>query len=81
MFKIMSKAINDNKTIKKSAIVDDNGNEQIIEEIEDSKLQIIVLDHAGPDVWKNVEGITDVNSLKEWSKENPLVPLSWIKNR
>lgn len=81
MFKIMSKAINDNKSIKKSVMVDDNGNEQIFEEIEDSKLQIIVLDHAGPDVWRNKKGITDVNDLEEWSKKNPLVPLSWIKNR
>lgn len=76
MFKVMSKAINDNKTIKRTTIVDEEGNEQIIEE-EDSRLQVIVLDHAGPDVWQNVEGITDINSLKEWSKENPLVPLSW----
>lgn len=81
MFKIMSKAINDNKSIKKSVIFDDNGDEQIIEEIEDSKLQVIVLDHAGPDVWRNKKGITDVNDLEEWSKKNPLVPLSWIKNR
>ena len=81
MFKVMSKAINDNKTTKKSTIIDDNGNEQILEEIEDSKLQVIVLDHAGPDVWKNVEGITDVNSLKEWSKENPLVPIEWIMDK
>ena len=76
----MSKAINDNKTIKKSTIIDDDGNEQIVEEIEDSKLQVIVLDHAGPDVWLNQEGITDINYLDEWSKENPLVPLSWIQN-
>ena len=80
MFKVMSKAINDNKTIKKSTIIDDEGNEQIVEEIEDSKLQIMVLDHAGPDVWLNKEGITDINYLDEWSKENPLVPLSWIQN-
>ena len=80
MFKVMSKAINDNKTIKKSTIIDDDGNEQIVEEIEDSKLQVIVLDHAGPDVWLNQEGITDINYLDEWSKENPLVPLSWIQN-
>ena len=79
MFKVMSKAINDNKIIKKSTIVDENGKEQVIEEIEDSKLQVIVLDHAGPDVWLNKEGITDVNYLDEWSKENPLVPLSWIQ--
>ena len=77
----MSKAINDNKSIKKSVIFDDNGDEQIIEEIEDSKLQVIVLDHAGPDVWRNKKGITDVNDLEELSKKNPLVPLSWIKNR
>lgn len=79
MFKVMSKAINDNKMIKKSTIVDEDGKEQVIKEIEDSKLQVIVLDHAGPDVWLNKEGITDINYLDEWSKENPLVPLSWIQ--
>lgn len=79
MFKVMSKAINDNKTIKKSTIIDHDGNEQIVEEIGDSKLQVIVLDHAGPDVWLDEEGITDINYLDEWSKENPLVPLSWIQ--
>lgn len=79
MFKVMSKAINDNKMIKKSTIVDEDGKEQVIEEIEDSKLQVIVLDHAGPDVWLNKEGITDINYLDEWSKKNPLVPLSWIQ--
>ena len=79
MFKVMSKAINDNKMIKKSTIVDEDGKEQVIEEIEDSKLQVIVLDHAGPDVWLNKEGITDINYLDEWSKENPLVPLSWMQ--
>lgn len=79
MFKVMSKAINDNKMIKKSTIVDEDGREQVIEEIEDSKLQVIVLDHAGPDVWLNKEGITDINYLDEWSKKNPLVPLSWIQ--
>ena len=68
------------ETIKKSTIIDDDGNEQIVEEIEDSKLQVIVLDHAGPDVWLNQEGITDINYLDEWSKENPLVPLSWIQD-
>lgn len=79
MFKVMSKAINDNKMIKKSTIVDEDGKEQVIEEIEDSKLQVIVLDHAGPDVWLNKEGITDINYLDEWSKKNPLVPLSWMQ--
>lgn len=79
MFKVMSKAINDNKMIKKSTIVDEDGKEQVIEEIEDSKLQVIVLDHAGPDVWLNKEGITDINYLDEWSQKNPLVPLSWIQ--
>ena len=79
MFKIMSKAINDNKKIKKSTTIDENGNEQIIEKIEDSKLQIIVLDHAGPDVWGNIEGNENIYSLEEWSRENSLVPQDWIK--
>ena len=53
MFKIMSKAINDNKPKKVVVKIDENGIEHQVEEMFDSNLQIIVLDHAGPDVWEN----------------------------
>ena len=78
MFKKMSKAIDNNKPNISIKVKDENGNDQIIKEIGDSNLQIIVLDHAGPDVWYNVDGISDINPLNEWTKENPLVPLDWI---
>lgn len=78
MFKIMCKAIDDNKSKKTITIVSEDGTNQQIEEISDSNLQIIVLDHAGPDVWKNPEDINDINPLKEWTLENRLVPANWI---
>lgn len=78
MFKIMSKAINDNKPKKVVVKVDKDGIEHQTEEILDSNLQIIVLDHAGPDVWENQEGINDINPLNEWTLDNRLVPKSWI---
>ena len=78
MFKIMSKAINDNKPKNLVVKVDADGTEHKIEEIFDSNLQIIVLDHAGPDVWKNSEDINNINPLEEWTLENRLVPNNWI---
>lgn len=79
MFKIMSRAIEDNKPIIKTKETDDQGNEIVIEEKGISNLQIIILDHAGETVWKDIEGINDVNPLDEWTTKNPLVPLDWIK--
>jgi hypothetical protein len=38
-------------------------------------LQIIVLDHAGPDVWK---GIAGVELVEEWREGKKLVPLQWL---
>ena len=79
MFKIMSKAISDNKLKKIVTNVAEDGTEYETEKVFDSNLQIIVLDHAGPDVWKDKEGINDINPLKEWTLNNRLVPQSWIK--
>lgn len=79
MFKIMSKAISDNKLKKIVTNVAEDGTEYETEELFDSNLQIIVLDHAGPDVWKDKEGINDINPLEEWTLNNRLVPQSWIK--
>jgi hypothetical protein len=39
------------------------------------KLQIIVLDHAGSEVWGNLEGVTLV---EEWRGKNKLVPIEWL---
>jgi hypothetical protein len=39
------------------------------------KLQIIVLDHAGSDVWGNLEG---VELAEEWRGEDYLVPPTWF---
>jgi predicted nucleic acid-binding Zn-ribbon protein len=39
------------------------------------KIQIIVLDHAGPDVWGNLDG---VELAEEWRGENYLVPPTWF---
>ncbi|MFA8324536.1 DUF3732 domain-containing protein [Burkholderia ubonensis] len=39
------------------------------------KIQIIVLDHAGPDVWGNLDG---VELAEEWRGENYLVPPAWF---
>ena len=79
MFKIMSKAISDNKLKKIVTNIAEDGTEYETEEVFDSNLQIIVLDHAGPDVWKDKEGINDINPLEEWTLDNRLVPQSWIK--
>lgn len=39
------------------------------------KLQIIVLDHAGSEVWGNLEGVTLV---EEWRGKDKLVPIEWL---
>jgi hypothetical protein len=39
------------------------------------KLQIIVLDHAGSEVWGNLEGVTLV---EEWRGKKKLVPVEWL---
>lgn len=38
-------------------------------------LQIIVLDHAGSEVWGNLEGVTLV---EEWRGNDKLVPIEWL---
>lgn len=38
-------------------------------------LQTLILDHAGPEVWENVEGI---NLVEEWRQGKKLVPLEWL---
>lgn len=38
-------------------------------------LQVIVLDHAGPDVWGEIEG---VGLAAEWRGREKLVPLEWL---
>jgi len=40
----------------------------------DGRLQIIVLDHAGPEVWGEIEGVTLV---EEWRDDEKLVPVGW----
>ena len=40
------------------------------------QLQVIILDHAGPDVWGEIEGVTLV---AEWRWDEKLVPLTWIE--
>lgn len=41
------------------------------------RLQAIVLDHAGSDVWGEIEGVTLV---EEWRGDVALVPTSWISS-
>jgi hypothetical protein len=40
-----------------------------------SRLQIIVLDHAGDTVWGDIEG---VHLVEEWREGKKLVPMGWI---
>lgn len=40
------------------------------------ELQVIVLDHAGPDVW---QGIDAVMLVEEWRDGKKLVPLEWLQ--
>jgi tetratricopeptide (TPR) repeat protein len=48
-------------------------------EIVDAKgrLQAIVLDHAGPEVWGELEGVT---LAAKWRNGEALVPLEWLNN-
>ncbi|EKS38555.1 DUF3732 domain-containing protein [Afipia broomeae] len=39
------------------------------------QLQVIVLDHAGPDVWGEIEGVTLAH---EWRNDQKLVPPGWL---
>jgi hypothetical protein len=39
------------------------------------RLQVIVLDHAGPDVWGEIPG---VHLVEEWREGRALVPQSWL---
>jgi hypothetical protein len=39
------------------------------------RLQVIVLDHAGPDVWGEIDGVT---LAEEWRGDVKLVPPEWI---
>lgn len=41
------------------------------------KLQVIVLDHAGRDVWGGIPGVV---GLREWREGVKLVPLQWLEN-
>lgn len=41
----------------------------------EGQLQAIVLDHAGPDVWGGLKGVT---LAAEWRGEEALVPRSWL---
>ncbi len=40
------------------------------------KLQILVLDHAGTDVWADIQG---VSLVEEWRGQMKLVPLEWLE--
>jgi hypothetical protein len=40
------------------------------------ELQVIVLDHAGPDVW---QGIDAVRLVEEWRDGRKLVPIEWLQ--
>ena len=43
------------------------------------KLQIIVLDHADPKIWGNLDNVYEV---EDWSKDNnALIPYEWIYNK
>jgi len=42
------------------------------------RLQVIVLDHAGDDVWGEIEGVT---LAQEWRDSEKLVPLAWYGGR
>jgi hypothetical protein len=41
------------------------------------KLQIIVLDHAGRNVWGDIDG---VSLIEEWRNHKKLIPLSWLSD-
>jgi len=39
------------------------------------RLQVLVLDHAGPDVWSGLQG---VHLVEEWRGGKKLVPTEWL---
>jgi hypothetical protein len=41
----------------------------------EGRLQVIILDHAGSDVWGEIEGVT---LAEEWRGHNKLVPPEWL---
>ncbi|WP_409338595.1 DUF3732 domain-containing protein [Curvibacter cyanobacteriorum] len=41
------------------------------------KLQVIVLDHAGRDVWGEIPGVV---GLREWREGVKLVPMKWLSD-
>ena len=41
------------------------------------KLQVIVLDHAGRDVWGGILGVV---GLREWRGGTKLVPMTWLED-
>ncbi|AYB32512.1 DUF3732 domain-containing protein [Chryseolinea soli] len=42
-----------------------------------AKCQVIVLEHAGNDIWGNIENIHFVEGHR-WTKDNALIPLAWL---
>jgi len=42
------------------------------------RMQVIILDHAGPDVWGEILGVT---LTEEWRGEKKLVPVEWLPGR
>lgn len=40
------------------------------------ELQVIVLDHAGSEVW---DGVAGVHLVEEWREGKKLVPIDWLK--
>jgi hypothetical protein len=42
------------------------------------RLQVIVLDHAGPDVWGEIEGVV---LAQEWRGDEKLVPSEWLNEK
>jgi len=41
-------------------------------------LQVIILDHAGPDVWGEIPGVV---LTEEWRDKAALVPPHWLTSR
>jgi hypothetical protein len=41
------------------------------------RLQAIILDHAGDDVWGEIEGVT---LAEEWRGDKKLVPIEWLSS-
>jgi Protein of unknown function (DUF3732) len=49
----------------------------IAEEVISAKgtMQVIILDHAGPDIWSGIKGVILV---EEWRQGDALVPQAWL---